>query len=157
MKLVISLFAIIALLGTCTTPRSTLVMDNQTIEYQVKGNQYVVVVAQDGGVTEGQAKEQARKRAAEITVRNGARYFTIDSEERAQVTKSDQKWPNNQAFYGNMYQELIIERDFGRNRIQAGDASSTNLYPAYRMVFQIFKEKPSGKSIDACTLTDCSQ
>jgi hypothetical protein len=157
MKIAICLAALAAVLGTCTNSNSTVVMTNQTIEYQIERNKYVVVIVEDEGVSLAQAKKYARQRAAEITVENGGRYFTIDSEQETQVIKSDRPWPDNQAFYQNMYQELIIEGDFNRERLQRRSVPSENMYPAYRMVFQIHSDKPRGRSVDACSLTDCSK
>ena len=128
-------------------------MQNRSIEYQLQGDQYVVVVAMDG-LTESKAKEWAKKRAAEITVDQGGRYFTIDSMDTTLVAKPNQV-PENQRFYGNMYQELIIEKDFDRDRLMAEQNPNTNIYSAIRLVFTTYSKKPNSKAIDACTLTQC--
>ena len=122
------------------------------IEYQLDGGQYAVVVVMDGVPTK-EAKQIARQRAAEITASQGDRYFTIDSEEEMQIIKSNQGY-GNQRFYGNMYQELIIEGDFGRNRINR-QPPALGMYPAVRIVFTPYLKKPSRNAIDACKLTDC--
>lgn len=148
---------LVAFAGACTNPRSNEIASSfadQTIEYQVQENQYAVVIVEDEGITAEQAKKLARQKAAEITVQNGGRYFTIVSEQPTQVIKSEHPWPDNQAFPQNMYQELIIEKNFNRQRLQQEQGPSENLYNAYRLVFNI-SEKESRHSIDACTLTKC--
>lgn len=158
MKLAICVAAVAALLGMCTNSfsKKMVVAVDQVIEYQVDGDQYAVVIVQDG-VSPSDAKKMARQRAAEITVQSGNRYFTVDSEVETQVMRSDQPWPNNQQFYGNMYQELIIEGDFNKERLQRQSIPDANMYPATRLLFTVYPSKPKGKSIDACTLTDCNK
>ncbi len=123
------------------------------IEYQEDGGQTVVVVVMDG-IGRAEARKLARARAAELVVEGGGRYFTIDSEEETQVIKSEEL-PSNQRFYGNMYQELIIEKDFGKSAIQRQETPMSNTYPAIRLVFTSYKEKPHSKALDACKFTDC--
>jgi len=124
------------------------------MDYQLDDGQTAIVVAMDG-ISSSEAKKMARQRAAEITIANGDRYFTIDSETETQVIKSDDL-PENQRFYGNMYQELIIEKDFGRDRLQNRNIPSTSTYTAIRIVFTTHKNKPNYKAIDACTLAKCN-
>lgn len=125
----------------------------QTIEYE-KGSQYVVVVVETNGVTEEDAKKYAEKRAAEMTVAKGGRYFQVVSQQQTKVVKSDKSWPNSQALPQNLYQELIVEQDFGRESLKRRDLPSSSVYPAYRLVFEI-KEDPSG--IDACGIVNCKK
>lgn len=158
MKLAICAAALAAFLGMCTNTfsKKIVVAVDQTMEYQVDGDQYAVVIVQDG-VSPSDARKMARQRAAEITVQTGNRYFTVDSEVDTQVIKSNEAWPNNQQFYGNMYQELIIEGDFNKERLQRQSIPDSSMYPATRLLFTVYPSKPRGKSIDACTLTDCNQ
>jgi hypothetical protein len=132
---------------------SVFAAPDQIIEYQEDGGKYVVVVVMDG-ISQSEARKMARKRAAEIVVGRGDRYFTIDEEQETQVIKSEDI-PSNQRFYGNMYQELIIEKDFGKSAVTRQTLPMSNTYPAVRMVFTSYKEKPSGKSFDACKFTNC--
>lgn len=155
MKIAGCLAVIAAVVGMCTHSNHVAIT-NQTLEYQIEGNKYAVVIVQDDGISSAQAKKYARQRAAEITVEKGYRYYTIDSEQETQVMKSDKQWPNNQDFHQNLYQELIIEQDFGRESLQRRSGSIERMYPAFRMVFQVYQEKPIGRSVDACTLTDCN-
>src|SRR5579872_1339929 len=105
MKIVACFVAVVALVGMCTNGAGgrVLAQSNQLIEYQVQGDQYAVIVVQDG-LSEGEAKKKARQRAAEITVQNGGRYFTVDSEIETRVLQPSGDWPNNQNTPGNMYQ-----------------------------------------------------
>lgn len=124
------------------------------MEYQLDGGQYAVVVVMDG-ISAEDAKKIARQRAAEIVAQQGDRYFTIDSEQETQVIKSDDDL-SNQRFYGNMYQELIIEGDFNRDRLRYRSIPNTSTYSAFRVVFTSYKTKPNFKAIDACKLTKCN-
>lgn len=152
----ICLIAVIGLLGMCTNSNTNRYarFADQTMEYQLDGGQFAVVIVMDG-ISASEAKRMARQRAAEITASQGDRYFTIDSETETQVIKSDDV-PQNQRFYGNMYQELIIEGNFNRERLQYRGVPNTSTYSAIRLVFTSYKTRPSYKAIDACTLTNCN-
>jgi len=156
MNLPVCLIAVAALLGTCTNSSVDryVRLGDQLIEYQMDNGQYSVVVVMDG-ISAQDAQKMARQRAAEIVVGQGDRYFTIDSEGETQVIKSDDI-PENQKFYGNMYQELIIENNFNRDRLRYQSVPNTSMYSAYRLVFTSYKQKPAGKSTDACSLTKCN-
>lgn len=155
MKSSIFVIAIACLLVTCTkfNPGRQVVVSDQVIEYQLDNGQYAVVVAMDG-ISASQAKSMARQRAAEITVQQGNRFFVINAEQQTEVIKSDDI-PYNDRFYGNMYQELIIEQDFGKRSLQRRSSPSTATYSAIRLVFTSYKDKPLFKAIDACKLTNC--
>lgn len=155
MNIPVYLIAMVSLLGMCTNSTADRIaqLADRTMDYELDGGQYAVVVTMDG-ISASEAKRTARQRAAEITVAQGNRYFTIDSEEETQVIKSDDL-PENQRFYGNMYQELIIEKDFGRGRLQNQNIPTSTMYSAIRLVFTSYPTKPSYKAIDACTLTNC--
>ncbi|MBX7066169.1 MAG: hypothetical protein K1X28_02950 [Parachlamydiales bacterium] len=132
-------------------------LSDRLIEYQLDGDTYAVVVVMDG-ISSAEAKRMAKQRAAEITVMQGERYFTVDSMYETEVIKSDEDMTQqSQRFYGNMYQELIIEGDFNRERLRYRGVPETNTYPAVRMQFTMYKDRPSFKAIDACTLTNCNQ
>ncbi len=159
MKIAICLAALSALVGVCLNQQEITQADN-LIEYQVDADRYAVIVVHDG-VSSSEAKKIAKVRAAEITVQNGGRYFTIDSQtDEIQVAKTGSAWPNDSKFNQNLYQELIIEKDFGKARVDRdlGENRVEGVYPATRLVFTIYAKKPSGRqSIDACTLTNCNQ
>lgn len=156
MNMSICVVAIITLFATCmnTNSSSFVRLGDRLIEYQLDGNTYAVVVVMDG-ISSAEAKRMAKQRAAEITAMQGERYFTVDSMYETEVIKSDDT-PDNQRFYGNMYQELIIEGDFNRERLRYRGLPETNTYPAIRMEFTMYKNRPNNKAIDACTLTKCN-
>lgn len=151
MKLFICLMASVSILGSCAN--SNLNRIAQVSDYHVRDNQYVVVVPASG-VSMSQAKKMARQRAAEMTVAQGARYFTIDSEQQVTMSSADQdldqyNWGSNQ------YQEQIVEKGYGRDQLQNPNSTSMTTSRGVKLVFTIHLEKPIGRSIDACTLTDC--
>ena len=158
MKAIIFSFGMAALLGLFLHNgeiAKAADVSEQIIEYQVNERRFAVVVVEDGSVSESDAKNMARQRAAEITVDKGFKYFKVISEQETEVTKSDRPFPDNQAYYQNMYQELIIEGDFDKRRLESRSIPSENTYPAIRLVFQCFEKKPWGSSVEACTLADC--
>lgn len=153
----IAILAAALLAGSCgKLAPSYRIFGSQIVDYQINDNTYAVVVPEDEGVSKSQAVQFAKQKAAEITVSNGGRYFTIQSEQQTQMIKSNKDWPSSQDVPGNMYQELIIEGNFGRDSIQRNSPPTSSIVPAYRLVFQIHEKKPlMQRSIDACTLTDC--
>jgi hypothetical protein len=155
MCVAVYLIAVFGFLGGCTNSNGGRVaqLADKTMEYSLDGGQYAVVVTMDG-ISVSEARRKARQRAAEITVAQGNRYFTIDAEEQTQVIKSEDI-PENQRFYGNLYHELIIERDFGRDRFENQSIPTSSVYSAIRLVFTSYPTKPSYKALDACTLTKC--
>lgn len=157
MKMLASFAALGLLVATCTNTAKTSVGNapEQTIEYQVGESEYTVVVVQAEGVSRAQAAQFAKQRAAEIAFENGYSYIVITSEQEVKVVKSDRPFPDNQAFYGNMYQELIVEGDFNRERLARSTVPNENIYPAYRLTFKAYDTKPGWKGIDVCTLTEC--
>jgi hypothetical protein len=156
-NLPVCFIVVASLLGMCSSSNldRNMKLSDQMIEYQLDGGQYAVVVVMDG-ISASDAKMMARQRAAEIVAQQGDRYFTIDSEQETQVVKSDDDLNNNQRFYGNMYQELIIEKDFGRESRGVSATPITRSYPAIRIVFTSYKTKPNFKAIDACSMTKCN-
>lgn len=63
--------------------------------------------------------------------------------------------PRNDRFYGNMYQELMIEGDFGKQSLQRQTTSTAATYSAIRLVFTPYANKPAFHAIDACKLINC--
>jgi hypothetical protein len=120
--------------------------------YKIEGDQYGVVAVQESGMSASDVRKKAMQRAAEVTVSNGARYFVIQKEQQTQIVQSDKSDQN--AFGGNMYQELIIEHDFGKESLSK-QTPNAGVRPALRLVFQIYKDKPNAKAIDACKYTNC--
>ncbi|MES2273447.1 MAG: hypothetical protein V4487_04590 [Chlamydiota bacterium] len=156
MKLHICLLVITAFLSACQNFNEVKLLadSSQVLEYQLEDQRYAVVVVQDDGISASRAKKMAKTKAAELTIENGYRYFVIVSEEATQVIKSDQS--DNQASPTNIYQELIIQGDFGKESQERRLGRIQQAYPAIRLVFDCYKEKPRGKSMDACSLTHCN-
>ncbi|MBS0619975.1 MAG: hypothetical protein JSS61_00755 [Verrucomicrobia bacterium] len=124
--------------------------DATTIDYQIEGNTYAVVIVQDG-ISLSSAKERAMKRAAEVAKKNGYRYFSIVSESEVQAVRSKR----NTQPQGNLYYDLIESDNFGRERFEDASPGGTRFYPAYRITFDCFQEKPSNQSFDACSYIPC--
>lgn len=121
----------------------------QFLEYQVDDSSYAVVVPEDH-ISEEEAKSLAYKRAAQIAVKKGYRYFSIESEGEVQVLQSNKRLS---AYPSNLYHDLIIE---GNNSPPQPELSSPPINMAgYRLVFQLQEEGSSQGTVDACTLTEC--
>src|ERR1700739_1944320 len=117
------------------------------------GDRYVIVVEMDGN-----AEETAFARAAEICVGNGYRYFTIESESQTQVSMTYDT--DQRQFGGNLYQEMILENNFGRESQPIWEGAippQERLVPALRVVFKCYKKNPFFNAYDACQYTDCPE
>lgn len=126
------------------------------IEYPLPKNRYVVVVVQEGGISEQEARREGLKRAAEVTREQEMRYFRVVKEEEVEVVKGGSS--GGMGVYQNLYQEKIIEEDFGRRMLERrGEAeSASEMYPALRFVIEMSQEPFTGRrGYDACDLTDC--
>jgi hypothetical protein len=144
-------FAIVLCACTNSKPLKPICLD-QVIEYSIDHDQQAVIVVMDG-ISLREAKKLAQQRAAELTISQGGRYFTIDQEEETRMIQS-KDLPGSQKAPGNLYEELIIQKDFGRSRVDRGGQMS-KAYPAFRLIFTPYREKPNGSAIDACRLTNC--
>lgn len=131
--------------------------DGQAIEYRVQGNQYGVVIVQDQGISDAEAKKQAMQRAAQLTQKNNYRYFEVEKEEKVQVASTKNSAYSNPSMPSNLYYGLIQSDNFGRDGSSDQNLSQTGLYPAFRIIFRCYQEKPSSDAIDSCTLVDCNQ
>lgn len=141
---------LLALAAGCVKPTrwQIQVPSSQIVSYQSQDHRYVIIVVQDNGVTAAQAKETARRNAAQVTLDNGYRYFSIVSEKQVQVAKSDPG--QGSQFPGNLYQELIVEKQFGRETLEREQPSPIDIYPATRIEIECYSEKPFMKNtIDA--------
>lgn len=156
-KLLILLASLAVLAVACDSKeRIHSSFSGQIIEYQIDEKTYGVVIPENQDISAAQAKRLARQKAAEITVGNGGRYFTIQAEGPVKLAKSNRDGPDSQDLPTNLYQELIIQQNFGRESLERNTPPSMSVVLAYRIVFQIHKEKPSwGTGIDACALTEC--
>lgn len=152
MKLSALVLATSLILFGCRSDMDTLA--DQTIQYQIKGNQYAVVIVEDG-ISEGEARDYAMKKAAETAKSNGYNYFKVDSDGQVAVAKSDKQYPSEQSQPNNLYYEMIQSGNFGRERVTPGDEAPAGMYNGYRIVFSCYKEAPSGRSEDVCDYTNC--
>lgn len=131
--------------------------DQQTIEYQVDDNEYAIVIVRSENMSEEQAKELAMQKAAEKTRSEKFRYFTIESEGQVQAMRSG-KGPNDTPPPpSNMYYDLIQSNNFGRDRLEDQQSPGGGIYPAYRIVFKCYEEKPGEKAVDACDIVSCGK
>lgn len=158
MKLLYCIFSLNCLLGSCSSVGTTpLGQTSQVLEYPIQDKQYAIVILMDEGMSEEQARDLARQKAAELTVKNGFRYFTVEKESKVQVIKSNQPFPDAKAFPGNLYEELIVEKDFTRERVANAAEGGSSFVPGFRWIIQCSEERSSSKAVDACTLTDCQK
>lgn len=129
-------------------------ISDRYIDYHIEGDKFAVVYVNTDKSSKSRAKRYAMQRAAEVTADNGYRYFKIDSE--GEVAVAESRAPR-QRYPTNLYQELIIEGDFGRQDDYGvvDYPYRSGVYPAYKLVIICYDEKPRGRSYDACKMTDC--
>lgn len=125
------------------------------IEYQVDGNKYVIVVAEDG-LTQNEAQRIALKKASEIAVNKGFQYLAIETENEISVLKSNAT-PLDDSGPQNMYYEMVESGNFGRRPIDQQNLSGVTLYTGWRIMVSFYKEKPEGSPINACDYTPCKK
>ncbi len=126
------------------------------IDTKSNGNCYTVLYVNKNCLSPEEARCEALKRAAEVTVRHGYRYFVVDSETMVTIAVTDKQGPtNNNGFYDNMYQEMIVEGDFGRRSIEARTTPPAQFYPAYKVVFHCICEERRGKGCKATEYKEC--
>lgn len=126
--------------------------EKQIIDYRSDDGSYVVVVVLDGTISERQAKAIALRKAAELTVAQGQRYFVVQNIEKAEVIQAQRDTESQ--WRGNLYYELIQEKDFTRDRLERSPLPDVATYPALRIDFTMTDRK-TAKAIDPCTLTEC--
>ncbi len=148
------MFRIIFLItSSCLFANTHVDLSEQVIEYQLRDNQYAVIVVRDG-ISLSVARDRARQRAAEVAFETGCRYYVIEREMQTEVIRSER--PEVQGFFGDMYQELLIEERFHKDRLATDGTANEGRYAALRLVFSCHKEKPQGAAaIDICTLGQC--
>ncbi len=145
----------LALSGCKDSSVGETLADAQAIEYQIKDNEYAVVVLQKAGMTEEQTKQLALQKAAEKTRDQKYRYFTIESQEKVHAMSGSGGAYDSPP--QNMYYELFQSGDYGRDRFDDESSPQENIYPGYRIVFKCYQEKPSYKAIDACEVIPCKR
>jgi len=155
MKLTALILATVVLFAGCRSTRTAIADDsNRSIEYHVDGDKYAVVIVKDG-LSESEAREMAMQKAADMTVSNGYRYFTVESQSEVSLIKSDKQYPSQESMPRNIYYELIQSGNFGREPIRSGDFSTASMATGYKVTFTCSKERSSEKALDACSYTSC--
>lgn len=125
----------------------------QIIEYKLDENLYAVLVVQDS-ICSSEARRLARQRAAEVAFEQGFRYYQIESEIQTEMIRSER--PLDQGFFGDMYQELIIEERCHKDWLATQETANEGCHTVLRLVFSCYKEKPVGGGVvDICTSGQC--
>jgi hypothetical protein len=123
----------------------------RTMQYQIDPNKYAVIVIQDD-ISEEIAKKEAMRKAAEMTLANGYRYFVIESESEAMAARSNSDNFNRQP--ANIYYELIQSGNFGRERVDQPQPPMGEAIPGWRIEFSTYKD-PVTNGVDACQYAQC--
>src|SRR3989344_598892 len=108
--------------------RSDSSFKTNAFHYQLENNRYAVVIVQEG-ISQEEAEKEAMKKAADITLVHGYKYFMIDAKTKVQVIKTDKK----SAQPTNIYYELIQNDNFGRNRPEQLAPPMGGFYTAWRV------------------------
>lgn len=155
-KLFLSVLLIFSLTG-CRTEDSGAKLGH-IMESVNADNSYTVVYVNKEGVSEEAARQALLKRAAEVAVNQGYRYFIIDSEAHVKVSFSGGGLPADEGYFpDNLYEEMIIQKDFDRNSRNARSRAPAELYPGYQVVFHFSEEYSAGKTLDACKFVPCNK
>lgn len=128
-------------------------MGDRIVEYNTNNKHFTIVVIKDD-LSDERAKKYALKRAAEITVQKGYRYFIIKAEENVFFMRGKKDWPNAYDFPQDLYQEEIIEKGFNRERFIEKDETDSSPKPALRLKIECTETKTES-SFDACKYTEC--
>lgn len=129
-------------------------MNDRIVEYDTKNKEFTLVVIKDNDLSNAQARQLALKRAAELTVQKGFRYFIIRSEEEVYFMQGKENWPSPYDFPQNLYEEEIIERGFNRERFIQKDETDSRPRPALKLKVECLKEKTKA-TYNACDYTNC--
>ncbi len=126
------------------------------MEMRNEDNTYTVIYVNTGNESDRTARKRALEGAAEVTVDSGSRYFQIDSESSVTVASTNEDPSQDEAnFPSNIYQDLIIEKNFSRSSIESRTSPSSQYYPAYKIVFHISGDEKQGNALDACDYGAC--
>ena len=77
------------------------------------------------------ARDQAFNYAAHVAEERGYNYFTVESEENVRIVQSDKSNPSPPV---NLYQELIIEKNYGRDPVNQQRPPATQVYPGTKLI-----------------------
>jgi hypothetical protein len=129
--------------------------DDHYLDAKIADDKYSVIYIEKEQMSKEDARNYALAHAAQIAKDNGYRYFTIDSEENVMVAQTT---PQENPFPNNLYQEEIVEGNFGRQALQNKTPGPTNLYQGVKIKITCYKEMPSvSTAIDTCQLIDCDK
>lgn len=146
----IAFLAVMLLAVGCT--RNGMSDDNY-LTAKIADNKYSVIYIEKEKMSREDARNNALAHAAQIAKDNGYRYFVIDSDEDVMVAHST---PNPNPFPENLYQQEIVEGNFGRQELQNKTPQPTNLYPGVKVKFTCYKEMPNvPTAIDVCQIIKC--
>ena len=136
MKIVFSLMiAASMLLGGCGDAMPG--PKKNVINYRAKENRYVILVVEQGNISEKDARKMARKQAKEITMKKGYRYYAVDSEE--EIVVADQG-------FGEYAMEHFFNKRFSQREREQKGLKKKIL--AIRLTIECYKEKPCCHSFD---------
>ena len=153
MKKTISILLAIAIviIVWVALPKSTAKLP--LIKKQISENQYTIIVVNKTDESPENLKYSLMQKAAEVTQEHGYRYFVIEKQEAVYVVRTT---PNQQPFYGDMYEELIIQRDFGTSSLDKQVPPDTSTCEGLKMTFGCYEEKPVDmKAYDSCSFVEC--
>lgn len=129
------------------------VSDDDYLDAKIADDKYSVIYIEKEAMPREEARNNALTHAAKIAKDNGYRYFIIDSDEDVMVAHST---PSPNPFPENLYQQEIVEGNFGRQELQNKTPQPTNLYQGVKIKITCYKEMPNvPTAIDVCQLLNC--
>lgn len=136
-------------------PKNYEAVEPETVSYQTKEGDFVLILVESDDLSSSEIRHLVHRRAAQIAFDHGYRFIVIEEEGPTEMIASKKPWPSNQGFHQNMYQELIIEHDDGRESLQRRQDYGVEKKEGYRIVFKAYETSPGWKAINVCTLIPC--
>ncbi|MDE3046182.1 MAG: hypothetical protein KGJ02_06020 [Verrucomicrobiota bacterium] len=144
MKSAVCLVALAAIFGSCDSIPGWMASSSSknVVDYRVRGDRFIIVAAEKDGISAKEARRNARKRAKELTLKNGYRYFVVESEEETTLAK--ESW------------RVQGMDSFPNSRKDCKDCPEKKVF-AIRLTIQCHSEKPDCFSFDAWDSGDAEE
>lgn len=123
------------------------------LDEELSDNRYIIIYIKLHNIPDENAKAYALVHAAELAHAKGYSYLTLDSIENVIITKSE---AIASGMPGNLFQQLIVEGDFGQKAMARVNPKTTNVYKAVKIYVTFYIDEPKkGNVYEVCSLIFC--
>ncbi len=122
------------------------------IQKELSKNQFSLIYTSTGNFSRERARRSLLRKASEVTLQKGFRFFAIDREEGVILAKKGNEYrelPRNQ------YQEKIIGEE-AEGEAKGKDIPKMNLCKGYKMEVRLFHKKQRGAK-EPCRYANCQK